>query len=223
MLRNRSVLIHYSSATDIQVLFLTVGIDTAITAADAFIHMRIINGMGISLCLSRILIFLSRFIQHPTKHKISKVHMGWVFVILLWIIQFWWDYLFDSSKKVYDVYTYIVDLSYVFGLFFITVTLTPDDVNEYGGYEEYFFSRKKWLFSFFVIINVIQNLNDIRNDIASHNIDALITEFALLVFSTICILVAMRVKSKKFQFFLIGLLTLGIVADFMLQFFELST
>ncbi|MGU3576136.1 hypothetical protein ACLBWZ_11415 [Brucellaceae bacterium C25G] len=202
---------------------MTVGIDTAITAADAFIHMRIINGMGISLCLSRILIFLSRFIQHPTKHKISKVHMGWVFVILLWIIQFWWDYLFESSTKVYDVYTYIVDLSYVFGLFFITVTLTPDDVNEYGGYEEYFFSRKKWLFSFFVILNIIQDLNDIRNHIASHNMDDLITQCVLLVFSTICILVAMRVKSKKFQFFLIGLLTLGIVADFIQQFFELST
>ncbi|MFK4825462.1 hypothetical protein ACI0FM_11810 [Paenochrobactrum sp. BZR 588] len=199
------------------------GLQTAITAADTFTHMRIINGMGISLCLSRILIFLSRFIQHPTKHKISKIHMGWVLVILLWIIQFWWDYLFDSSTKVYDVYTYVVDLSYVFGLFFICVTLTPDDVNEYGGYEEYFFSRKKWLFTFFIILNIIQYLNDIRNNIVSDNMEDLIKELTLLAFSTLCILFAMRVKTKKFQFFLIFLLMLGIVADFTLQFLELDS
>lgn len=199
-------------------VLLASGLETAITASDTFTHMRIINGMGISLCLSRILIFLSRFIQHPTKHKISKIHMGWVFVILLWIIQFWWDYLFESGEKVYDIYTYIVDLSYVFGLFFICVTLTPDDVNEYGGYEEYFFSRKKWLFSFFIAINIVQNLNEIRNELSAHNMRGLIIEFGLLAFSTLCILLAMRVKTKKFQFFLIGLLSFGIGLDFMLIF-----
>lgn len=199
------------------------GLQTAITAADTFTHMRIINGMGISLCLSRILIFLSRFIQHPTKHKISKIHMGWVLVILLWIIQFWWDYLFDSTNKVYDVYTYVVDLSYVFGLFFICVTLTPDDVNEYGGYEEYFFSRKKWLFSFFVIINIVQSLNDIRDILSTPNTISIITEFSALVFSTLCIIFSMRVKSKKFQFLLISILTLGILVDFFLQLLELDS
>ena len=194
------------------------GLEHAITATDTFAHMRIINGMGISLCLSRILIFLSRFIQHPTKHKISKVHMGWVFVILLWIIQFWWDYLFESGEKTYDIYTYVVDLSYVFGLFFICVTLTPDDVNEYGGYEEYFFSRKKWLFSFFIAINIVQNLNELRNDISAHDMRGFMIQFSVLLFSTLCILLAMRVKTKKFQFFLIGLLTFSIVLDFTLNF-----
>lgn len=197
--------------------------ETAISAADTFTHMRIINGMGISLCLSRILIFLSRFIQHPTKHKISALHMGWVLVILLWIIQFWWDYLFESTDKTYDIYTYLVDLSYVFGLFFISVTLTPDDVNEYGGYEEYYFSRKKWLFSFFIIINIIQDLNDVRNDIKAHDMLGLIFLLSLLLFSSLCIFFAMRVKSKKFQFFLIGLLTFSIILDFLFQLLELET
>lgn len=199
------------------------GLQSVITAADTFTHMRIINGMGISLCLSRLLIFLSRFIQHPTKHKVSKIHLGWVFVILLWIIQFWWDYLFDSTGKTYDVYTYIVDLSYVFGLFFICVTLTPDDVNEYGGYEEYFFSRKKWLFTFFIIINIVQNLNDIRDEITAHNMNELWLDLGLLLFSTLCILMAMRVKSPRFQFLLIFLLMLGIITDFVLQFLGLES
>lgn len=149
--------------------------------------------------------------------------MGWVLVILLWIIQFWWDYLFESTDKTYDIYTYLVDLSYVFGLFFISVTLTPDDVNEYGGYEEYYFSRKKWLFSFFIIINIIQDLNDVRNDIKAHDMLGLIFLLSLLLFSSLCIFFAMRVKSKKFQFFLIGLLTFSIILDFLFQLLELET
>jgi hypothetical protein len=50
------------------------------------------------------------------------MHIGWVVVVFLWIIQFWWDYLFESGTKTYNVYTYVSDLLYVFGLFFMCVT-----------------------------------------------------------------------------------------------------
>ncbi|MBV2144994.1 hypothetical protein KUG47_15970 [Falsochrobactrum sp. TDYN1] len=193
------------------------GVDAAINFADSFSHMRIINGMGISLCLSRLLIFASKFVQHPNRHKISYMHIGWVLVVFLWIIQFWWDYLLESETKQYDVYTYILDLLYVFGLFFVCVTLTPDEVKEYGDYEKYFLSRKAWLFSLFMFLNLVEYLSQLRVHLPARDYTSVRADTLLFSVETIGIIFAIRIKQREFQFFLIFLLIFGVLADFMLQ------
>ena len=135
-------------------------------------------------------------------------------IVFLWIIQFWWDYLFESSGKTYDIYLYVLELFYVFGLFFICVTLTPDDVKEYGDYESYFFSRKKWLFSLFIFINFVQSIEGIREAYLKSDFSDMKLEFWLLLSSTLVILVAMNIKRRRFQYYMIGLLILLILLDF---------
>ncbi|CAN7527700.1 hypothetical protein Brsp04_02632 [Brucella sp. NBRC 12952] len=193
------------------------GVDTAISAADAFSHMRIINGMGISLCMSRLLIFASRFVQHPNKHKISYMHIGWVIVVFLWIIQFWWDYLFESSTKTYNVYTYVSDLLYVFGLFFMCVTLTPDDIKEYGDYERYFMSRKTWLLSLLILLNLMELVRSAGPSISINNEESPLGDFIFFAIETAVILFAMRIKRKGFQYFFIALLIAAVFANFTIQ------
>ncbi|PWL17533.1 hypothetical protein DKP76_12260 [Falsochrobactrum shanghaiense] len=189
-------------------------VDAAISFADSFSHMRIINGMGISLCLSRLLIFASKFVQHPTRHTISSMHIGWVLVVFLWIIQFWWNYLLESGAKQYDVYTYILDLLYVFGLFFVCVTLTPDEVKEYGGYERYFLSRKAWFFSLFIFLNLIEFLSQIKIDLVARDYTEMKSDALLFSVETVGIIFAICIKQRGFQFFLIALLLFGILVDF---------
>ncbi len=193
-----------------------MAVDTVVSQADIFSHMRIINGMGISLCLSRLLIFISKFIQHPSKNKISYIHSGWMLIVFLWIIQFWWDYLLESGDKTYDIYLYLLELFYVFGLFFICVTLTPDDVTEYGDYDAYFFSRKKWLFSLFIFTIVIQGIEGIREAYLQSDFSDMKIELGLLLLTVSVILVAMNIKRRRFQYFLIGLLISLILLDFVI-------
>ncbi|OYR16375.1 putative membrane protein [Brucella grignonensis] len=174
--------------------------------------------MGISLCLSRLLIFASKFVQHPKKHKISYMHIGWVVVVFLWVIQFWWEYLFQSGAKSYNIYIYLLDLLYVFGLFFVCVTLTPDDIKEYGDYDSYFLSRKIWLFSLFIFLDLVQFLNGAGPQILINDRHSYVGEFIILVIETVAILFAMRLKRKGFQYFFITVLIAGVFADFTLQF-----
>ena len=188
--------------------------DILVSQADVFSHMRIINGMGISLCLSRLLVFASKFIQHPSKNKVSYIHIGWILVVFLWIIQFWWDYLIESNNKTYDIVTYILELFYVFGLFFICVTLTPDDIKEYGDYETYFFSRKKWLFALFIFINSMQSFEQIRTAFIKNETDNMVVLPVIMVLETIVILIAMNIKRRRFQYVMIGLLFSTIILDF---------
>lgn len=178
--------------------------------------MRIINGMGISLCLSRLLIFASKFIQNPHKHKIAYMHIGWVIIVFLWIIQFWWDYLMQSGQKQLDVYTYIIDLLYVFGLFFVCVAITPDDVTEYGDYERYFVSRKGWFFSLFIFLNCLEYISQARFYLSSGDYAEVKSDTISLIIETLGIIAAIKINNRKFQFFLIWLIIAGSLSDFLL-------
>jgi len=180
--------------------------------------MRIINGMGISLCLSRLLTFASIFIQHPRRHKISYMHVGWLLVVLLWIVEFWWQYFIQSGMRSHDVYAYVLDLFYVFGLFFVCVTLTPDDIADYGDYEGYFLSRKNWLFSLFIFLNMLQFLNSLKNEVPLDDDQTYLGECISFVISTAVILFSMRVRGKAFQYFLIALLIIVLLLDLTMYF-----
>ncbi len=182
---------------------------STISAAESFTHMRIINGMAISLCISRLLVFAAKFVQNPKKYKFSAIHTGWIIVILLWIIAFWWEYLMNSPTRVTNVGTYILDLFYVFGLFFICVTLTPDDVQADGGYEKYLFERRIFLFSVIFFLAAIDMTRDLINEIQQGNLEEAKTNAIYDTIALALISIAMFIKGKIFQYFIIFLLSLS--------------
>ncbi len=48
-----------------------------------FEHLRLIVGMVLSLSVARLLNGVAKIVQHPTKIPVYSVHLGWVFVMLL--------------------------------------------------------------------------------------------------------------------------------------------
>lgn len=134
--------------------------DFAISAADSFAHVRIINGIGIGLCLSRILVFLSYFVQHPGKHRVSILHFLWVFYIFLFIIEYWWGFLNYKSEIGYGYLSYVISIINVFGIYFFCVIMTPSDVSEYGDYKNYFLTKRYWIFFISVIMDSINFFDD---------------------------------------------------------------
>ncbi|MEN3617238.1 hypothetical protein ABC443_05215, partial [Brucella melitensis] len=141
-------------------------VDVAINTNDTFNHIRIVNGIGVGLCFSRFLLFCAEFIQHPKKHKISLIHFGWLFFSFTMVIAYWWSILNESSNSLYGPPLYIVSLLNIFYLYFIIVILTPEDIDEYGGYERYFISRRLWVFSFIILFIILNDVYEVinRND-----------------------------------------------------------
>lgn len=127
---------------------------TGVPPAEAFTHVRIIIGIILGLCVSRLLTGFARFIQHPGKQKIYPVHLAWVGFILLSVIHFWW---FEFNLRAVHVWTfekYFFVILYA-GLYFLLCTLLfPDDMGEYTGYRDYFISRRKWFFGILALVYV---------------------------------------------------------------------
>lgn len=125
---------------------------TQIPPAEAFTHVRIIIGIILGLCVSRILTGVTRFIQHPGKQKIYPVHLAWVGFILLSVVHFWW---LEFSLRTIAVWTFEKYLFVIFyaGLYFSLCTLLfPDSMEEYKGYRDYFISRRKWFFGLLIVL-----------------------------------------------------------------------
>lgn len=119
-------------------------------AIDVFTHVRIVIGFILSLSIARLLTGASRFVQHPGL-KLFPVHMLWTLSTLILLIEFWWwEFgLTGLMQWNFGIYTFLVGFAIV--LFLQTTLLYPENLSEYGGYEDYFYSRRGWFFALFAL------------------------------------------------------------------------
>lgn len=57
---------------------------------DLYLHVRVLVSMILGLSITRLVGGLASFIQHPARHRLSVLHLGWVAWTLMNVIAFWW-------------------------------------------------------------------------------------------------------------------------------------
>ena len=121
------------------------------TNADIFAHVRLVMGFVISLSIARLLTGVSRFVQHPKLHKVYPIHLIWTVSIFLMLIHFWWweFWLSGIEQWTFTLYSFVV--AFATTMFLICTILYPDNLAEYAGYEDYFYSRRRWFFGLFAL------------------------------------------------------------------------
>ena len=116
------------------------------TIAELFPHVRIVMGTVIGLGLTRILLGTAGLVQHPTRARLSLIHLLWAASILFELILFWWwefD-LFQIPDWSFGVFFFLIIYSVT--LFLLGALLFPDRVDDYDGYEDFFLRRRHWFF-----------------------------------------------------------------------------
>ncbi|MFC0246695.1 hypothetical protein ACFOLL_17390 [Falsochrobactrum ovis] len=171
--------------------------------AEAFVHVRIIIAIILGLCISRLLTGVARFIQHPEKQLLYPVHLGWVMLILLMVIHFWW---FEFNLRLVPIWGFEIYLFIVFyaGLHFLLCTiLFPEKLDGYTGYRDYFMSRRRWFFGllfFIYCVDVVDTMIKGRT-----YFDQLGPEYSLRVgFFLLLSLIAMIIENPRFHAFFIS-------------------
>jgi hypothetical protein len=114
--------------------------------AEAFPHIRIVMGMVVGLGVTRLLAGVARIIQHPAQYRLYSVHLAWTASVLLMLVHFWWwEFgLYGVHEWTFGVYLFII--GYAVLLFLLAALLYPDSMLDYAGYEDFFFSRRRWFF-----------------------------------------------------------------------------
>ncbi len=125
--------------------------DAAISAHDVFPHIRIVMGMVIGLGVTRLLSGVARIIQHPKAYKLYPVHLAWVASLLLTLVHFWW-WQFDLYRiESWTFGKYLFVVGYAVVLFLLCALLFPDSMQDYRGYEDFFYARRAWFFGLLAV------------------------------------------------------------------------
>ena len=163
-------------------------------------HVRIIIGMILGLCVSRILMGIGRYIQHPGKLVVYPVHLAWVGFILLSVVHFWW---LEFNLRIITVWTFEKYLFVLFyaGLYFLISTLLfPDSIDEYNGYRDYFMSRRKWFFGLLIVLCITDMIDTLLKGWSHYELYGPEYPIRAVVFIILC-LIAISTKNLKFHTF----------------------
>lgn len=119
---------------------------------NVYFHVRIVLGMVLGLSITRLLSGVAVYVQHPRRQRVSWLHLGWTLLMFLLVIHFWWFefHLRVIQHMTFPIYLFVL----VFGSvhFMLCALLYPGDIEEYGGYEDYFMSRRGWFFGLFAAL-----------------------------------------------------------------------
>jgi hypothetical protein len=122
---------------------------------DLYLHVRVLLSIILGLGVTRLVAGVASFIQHPTRHQVSLIHLGWVAWALLNIITFWWWEFRLSQVGHWNFALYFFIFVYASMYYFLSVLLFPDDIEGYTGYQDYFLSRRVWFFGFVALTEAL--------------------------------------------------------------------
>lgn len=119
--------------------------------ANYFLHIRIIAGIFVSLCMSRILMDIVKYIQFPKRYRFNYLHIAWLLYFVFYIIDWWWDIFEYIGPLEFSYRLYILIVINASSLYFLAAIITPSELNDYDNFEDYFMGIRKWFYSIFII------------------------------------------------------------------------
>lgn len=163
-----------------------------------FLHVRVVLSVVVSLSIAKLLTGLALFVQHPGRRKPYGIHLLWVFSTLLLLVHFWWWQFGLSHLQVWRFETYAFILCYAILNYLLCAVLSPDDLAEYGGYRDYFLSRRGWFFGL-LALSFLADIADSRLKGADY-LAQMGTEYLVRVAAGIVLCVAAAiVRNEKFH------------------------
>ncbi len=119
---------------------------------ETFTHVRTMISIILGFSMAQLLKNAVKLIDHNKLLRPYPLHLLWVFYAFLLIIHFWWWEARLKTVGSWNFLEYLFLILYTAMYYALCVLIFPDSIGEYKGYKDYFFSRKKWFFSFLIVI-----------------------------------------------------------------------
>ena len=191
-----------------------------VNAHETFTHIRIIIGMVLGISVSRLLVGLSRFMQHPGNERVYPVHLGWVFFVLLFIIHFWWFEFSLLRIQTWTFAAYFFLISYTGIFVLLAAMLFPDHMGSYTGFKDYFQARRKWFYSVLLMLfamDIVDTLIKGQEYYAYYGWEYPLRQAALILGTVTAIFVQSERYQKAFVSFALAaqIVWVGLLFEFM--------
>lgn len=120
-----------------------------------YFHVRVMLGVVVGLALTHLLRGVARIIEHPQQKGIYWVHLVWVLSMFVFLLHFWWWQLRLTNEVQWTFLMFVFLVSYALLLYLLAALLFPEQMGDYAGYREYFYSRRAWFFGVLAFVYVV--------------------------------------------------------------------
>lgn len=123
-----------------------------------FFHVRIITGVFVSLCISKVLSSFVFYIQSVSEKRINITHFLWLLTCSIFVVDWWWDVLAWGELINNSYFSYLFIILYAFSFYFLSSLVSPDYVHFHEDFDSYFLKIRKWFFMIFIINQISYDL-----------------------------------------------------------------
>jgi len=152
--------------------------------------------MILGLGVAHLLRGVSRIVQHPKKFRVYWIHLVWTLFLFLYLIHFWWWEFALSRIAQWTFPLYFFLAVYATLLYLICTLFFPDEINEYNGFQNYFYSRRDWLFGFLTALFALDFIDTYIKGPAYRAQYATAANLRDAIFIVVCVL-AIRVANRR--------------------------
>jgi len=109
---------------------------------DLYSHVRVLFSILLGLGVSHLLRGLARIVQRPKEYRVYWVHLAWALFLFLYLIHFWWWEFRLRQVTEWTFPRYFFIALYATPLYMLCTLLFPDEMADYRGFRDYFYSAK---------------------------------------------------------------------------------
>ena len=141
-----------------------------------YLHIRVLVGLVTGLGVAQLLSGVARFAQHPRERRAYWLHLVWVATALLSIMHFWWaEFALGRLNWNFALFAFV--MFYAFLYYLLACLLFPTHIDDYTGFEDYFYSRRGWIFGLLALVLAVDYVDTLIKGRA--HLEALGTEYDL--------------------------------------------
>lgn len=152
--------------------------------------------------VSHLLRGLARIVQHPKEYRVYWVRLLWSLFLFLYLIHFWWweFRLRQVTEWTFPLYFFVA--IYTTLMYLLCTLLFPEEMADYKGFQDYFYSRKRWIFSLMALLFLVDVGDTLLKGLPYF--EALGPVYYLRTFSCLLLsLLAIKLDNRQFHSFFV--------------------
>jgi hypothetical protein len=118
-----------------------------------YLHIRVVLAIVLGLSITKLLNGIALLIER--RDSWSLIHVSWILWALIAVVTFWWWEFRLSSLPVWTFASYLFVITYCSLYFVLSALIFPQDVEKYGGFEDYLIERRHWFFGLIAVITLL--------------------------------------------------------------------
>jgi hypothetical protein len=128
---------------------------TSMDTDPVYLHIRVVLSIILGLSITTLLRGLAGIIEHPRRRGWSWIHLCWVVWALISVVTFWWWEFRLGEVRQWTFELYLFVIAYCAAWYLLCVLLFPDDVREFGSYENYLLQRRAGFFGMLALVTLL--------------------------------------------------------------------